>query len=238
MTWTLLAVGAVLARRPRSRRAPSDDALGAEPAGLDPEPLHPLPRRARSLAERRSSVKSAPGGGRRAPRARPPGGARPGRRRAGSCCASNTPSARGCPGSFMRLAWRRRDDAREASDERHRGGSTATAPGRREQLPRPRSRSRGAPRARGSSRSRSGGDRAAAPQLRRPASQARAAVEVGGRLGEPLAAARGTASRARGGGAARVCPGAARRARGAPRRSRPSASARRARRPAPLCLRT
>jgi O-antigen ligase len=45
VTWTLLAVGAVLARRPRHRRA-SAEALGAEPAGLDPEPLHPLPRRA------------------------------------------------------------------------------------------------------------------------------------------------------------------------------------------------
>ena len=46
VTWTLLAVGAVLARRPRSRRAVSEAALGAEPPGLDPEPLHPLPRRA------------------------------------------------------------------------------------------------------------------------------------------------------------------------------------------------
>ncbi len=47
VTWTLLAVGAVLARQPRSRRAEaSEDALGAEPTGLDPEPLHPLPRRA------------------------------------------------------------------------------------------------------------------------------------------------------------------------------------------------
>ena len=46
VTWTLLAVGAVLARRPRSRRAASDAALGAESPGLDPEPLHPLPRRA------------------------------------------------------------------------------------------------------------------------------------------------------------------------------------------------
>ena len=47
VTWTLLAVGAVLARPPLHRRAPaSGDALGAEPAGLDPEPLHPLPRRA------------------------------------------------------------------------------------------------------------------------------------------------------------------------------------------------
>jgi O-antigen ligase len=45
VTWTLLAVGAALARVPRSRRA-SAEALGAEPAGLDPEPLHPLPRRA------------------------------------------------------------------------------------------------------------------------------------------------------------------------------------------------
>ena len=47
VTWTLLAVGAVLARAPRHRRAPvSEDALGPEPARLDPEPLHPLPRRA------------------------------------------------------------------------------------------------------------------------------------------------------------------------------------------------
>ena len=38
-------VDAVLARRPRTRRA-SAEALGAEPPGLDPEPLHPLPRRA------------------------------------------------------------------------------------------------------------------------------------------------------------------------------------------------
>jgi O-antigen ligase len=45
VAWTLLAVGAVLARRPRSRRA-SAEALGAEPPGLDAEPLHPLPRRA------------------------------------------------------------------------------------------------------------------------------------------------------------------------------------------------
>jgi O-antigen ligase len=45
VTWTLLAVGAVLARKPRSRRA-SAEPLGAEPARLDPEPLHPLPRRA------------------------------------------------------------------------------------------------------------------------------------------------------------------------------------------------
>jgi hypothetical protein len=45
VTWTLLAVGAVLARKPRSRRG-SAQALGSEPAGLDPEPLHPLPRRA------------------------------------------------------------------------------------------------------------------------------------------------------------------------------------------------
>ena len=45
VTWTLLAVGAVLARRPRSRRA-SAGALGAEPAGGDAERLHPLPRRA------------------------------------------------------------------------------------------------------------------------------------------------------------------------------------------------
>jgi len=47
VTWTLLAVGAVLARRPRTRReGASADPLGAEPAGLDAEPLHPLPRRA------------------------------------------------------------------------------------------------------------------------------------------------------------------------------------------------
>jgi O-antigen ligase len=47
VTWTLLAVGAVLARPPRHRRpAASADPLGAEPAGLDAEPLHPLPRRA------------------------------------------------------------------------------------------------------------------------------------------------------------------------------------------------
>jgi O-antigen ligase len=46
VTWTLLAVGVVLARRPRSRREASEVALGAEPSGLDPEPLHPLPRRA------------------------------------------------------------------------------------------------------------------------------------------------------------------------------------------------
>ena len=47
VTWTLLAVGAALARAPRHRRPPvSEDALGAEPARLDPEPLHPLPRRA------------------------------------------------------------------------------------------------------------------------------------------------------------------------------------------------
>jgi O-antigen ligase len=45
VSWALLAVGAVLARRPRSRRA-SAEPLGAEPPGLDPEPLHPLPRRA------------------------------------------------------------------------------------------------------------------------------------------------------------------------------------------------
>ena len=45
VAWTLLAVGAVLARRPRSRRG-SAEALGSEPPGLDPEPLHPLPRRA------------------------------------------------------------------------------------------------------------------------------------------------------------------------------------------------
>jgi hypothetical protein len=44
MTWALLAVGAALARRPRHRR-PSKPALGAEPAGLDPEPLGPLPDR-------------------------------------------------------------------------------------------------------------------------------------------------------------------------------------------------
>jgi O-antigen ligase len=43
VTWTLLAVGAVLARKPRHRRA-SADPLGAEPAGRDPEPLDPLPR--------------------------------------------------------------------------------------------------------------------------------------------------------------------------------------------------
>jgi hypothetical protein len=46
VTWTLLAVGAVLARRPPTRRAASEVPLGAEPPGLDPEPLHPLPRRA------------------------------------------------------------------------------------------------------------------------------------------------------------------------------------------------
>jgi hypothetical protein len=46
VTWTLLAVGAVLARRPPHRRMASEPALGAEPARLDPEPLHPLPRRA------------------------------------------------------------------------------------------------------------------------------------------------------------------------------------------------
>ena len=45
VTWTLLAVGAVLARRPRSRRG-SAGALGPEPAGGDAESLHPLPRRA------------------------------------------------------------------------------------------------------------------------------------------------------------------------------------------------
>jgi len=45
VTWTLLAVGAVLARRPGSRRA-SQPALGPEPPGLDPDRLHPLPGRA------------------------------------------------------------------------------------------------------------------------------------------------------------------------------------------------
>jgi O-antigen ligase len=43
VTWTLLAVGAVLARRPRSRRA-SEPALGPQPAGLDPERLDPAPQ--------------------------------------------------------------------------------------------------------------------------------------------------------------------------------------------------
>jgi O-Antigen ligase len=46
VTWTLLAIGAVLARRPPHRLPPSEPALGAEPPRLDPEPLHPLPRRA------------------------------------------------------------------------------------------------------------------------------------------------------------------------------------------------
>ena len=45
MTWALLAVGVVLARRPRSRREASGEPLGAEPAGGDPESLEPLPRR-------------------------------------------------------------------------------------------------------------------------------------------------------------------------------------------------
>jgi O-antigen ligase len=44
VTWTLLAVGAVLARRPRSRRV-SETALRAQAAGLDPERLDPLPQR-------------------------------------------------------------------------------------------------------------------------------------------------------------------------------------------------
>ena len=42
VTWTLLAVGAALARRPRHRRR-SQVALGAEPPGLDPERLGALP---------------------------------------------------------------------------------------------------------------------------------------------------------------------------------------------------
>src|SRR5829696_9086354 len=42
VTWTLLAVGAALARRPRHRR-PSQVALGAEPAGLDAERLGAAP---------------------------------------------------------------------------------------------------------------------------------------------------------------------------------------------------
>src|SRR5215203_5752073 len=42
VTWTLLAVGPVLARRPRHRR-PSHVALGAEPAGLDAERLGAAP---------------------------------------------------------------------------------------------------------------------------------------------------------------------------------------------------
>jgi O-antigen ligase len=42
VTWTLLAVGTVLARRPRSRRA-SEGALGAEPPRLDAERLDPGP---------------------------------------------------------------------------------------------------------------------------------------------------------------------------------------------------
>jgi len=42
VTWTLLAVGAVLARRPRHRR-PSQVALGAEPPGLDAERLGAAP---------------------------------------------------------------------------------------------------------------------------------------------------------------------------------------------------
>jgi O-antigen ligase len=43
VTWTLLAVGAALARRPRHRRR-SAEPLGAEPARLDPEPLGALPQ--------------------------------------------------------------------------------------------------------------------------------------------------------------------------------------------------
>ncbi len=42
VTWTLLAVGAVLARRPRSRRT-SEVALGAQAPGLDAERLDPPP---------------------------------------------------------------------------------------------------------------------------------------------------------------------------------------------------
>ncbi len=42
VTWTLLAVGAVLARRPRHRRR-SEVALGAEPSRLDAERLDALP---------------------------------------------------------------------------------------------------------------------------------------------------------------------------------------------------
>jgi O-antigen ligase len=42
VTWALLAVGAALARRQRHRR-PSQAALGAQAAGLDPERLRPLP---------------------------------------------------------------------------------------------------------------------------------------------------------------------------------------------------
>jgi O-antigen ligase len=43
VTWTLLAVGAVLARRPRSRRS-SEVALGSESTRLDPQRLDPPPR--------------------------------------------------------------------------------------------------------------------------------------------------------------------------------------------------
>jgi O-antigen ligase len=42
VTWALLAVGAVLARRPRHRR-PSEQALGAEPSRFDPQRLGALP---------------------------------------------------------------------------------------------------------------------------------------------------------------------------------------------------
>ena len=42
VTWTLLAVGAVLARRPRHRQR-SEVALGSEPSGLDAERLDALP---------------------------------------------------------------------------------------------------------------------------------------------------------------------------------------------------
>ena len=45
VTWALLAVGAVLARRPRHRR-PSEPALGAQSSRFDPERLGALPDRA------------------------------------------------------------------------------------------------------------------------------------------------------------------------------------------------
>ena len=131
VTWTLLAVGAVLARaaaapararvRGRARSRAGRSRSRAAPSA--PTPGLGRPRRRGRRRSRR------PAAGRRAPRRRRRGGAGRAPRRAAAAAASKTASARGWPGSFNRLTWRLATTRATATESGIRGGSSASAPG-------------------------------------------------------------------------------------------------------------
>ena len=134
-------VDAARGRRGAGARAAAPAAAGvrgrarsrAGPSRSRAAPSAPTPGVGRRRSPR-SRRKSVPGSGPASAHTSASGWRSTSAAASGSCCSSNTPSARGCPGSFMRLAWRRATTLAIARLSGIRGGSIGQRAGRGEQL--------------------------------------------------------------------------------------------------------